>query len=109
MKQLINYIKKNLELLIWFTALIALFLLNPENGSFTLCPFHNLGISFCPGCGIGHSIHYALVFDFKKSLSSHPLGILAVVVIIKRIFTLIKINIKTYEQKIDTTHSRNSG
>lgn len=103
------YIKKNLELLFWLFALIALFILNPEDVSFTFCPLHHLGISFCPGCGIGHSIHYALLFDFKKSLGSHPLGILAVIIIIIRIYDLIKINIRNYEQKINTTHSRDRG
>lgn len=103
-----SFIKNNLELLCWLLALIALLFLDPLTAHFSLCPFKNLGIGFCPGCGIGHSIHYALFLDLKSSLHAHPLGIAATGIIINRIYHLIKLN-KNHEQTINTTHSGNRG
>ena len=97
--------KKNIELLCWISALVALLFLNPETAHFSLCPFQNLGINFCPGCGIGHSIHYALTFDLKASFSEHPLGIPAVIILFKRVYQLIKI--RNHEQKINSSYTRN--
>lgn len=46
----------------------------PENG-FTICPFRLLTGVPCPGCGMGHSLIFALRGDFAGSVRSHPLGI----------------------------------
>lgn len=46
----------------------------PESGS-TLCPFRLLTGIPCPGCGMGHSLVFALRGDFGGSFRSHPLGI----------------------------------
>lgn len=90
------------EALIWITGLIVLALINVEGSShFTVCPFNNLGIDFCPGCGIGKSIHYLLNMKIEQSLNAHPLGIFAFAVLSRRIFQLIKESIikqKTYYQ-----------
>jgi uncharacterized protein DUF2752 len=45
-----------------------------ENGV-TFCPFRLLTGIPCPGCGMGHSLVYALRGDFAGSFHSHPLGI----------------------------------
>jgi len=84
-----GFIWKNLELSFWISAFILLFFLEPTAEHFTLCPISNLGFSFCPGCGLGHSIHYALWFNFSESFSHHPLGIIAVIIIFSRIIRLI--------------------
>jgi hypothetical protein len=62
------------------------------DGHFSFCIFKLLGIDFCPGCGIGHSISYIFHGDIAASFSAHPLGMFAIVVIIYRIFTLIKLH-----------------
>jgi len=79
----------NLELIFWIAALVILFVIEPSQVHFTLCPISNLGFDFCPGCGLGHSIHYALRLNFQDSFMSHPLGIFAILIIIYRIFKLI--------------------
>lgn len=84
-----GFIWKNLELCFWVSAIIFLFFLEPSAGHFTLCPINNLGFSFCPGCGLGHSIHYALRLNFSESFSHHPLGIIAIIIIFSRIIKLI--------------------
>lgn len=96
-KHIAQWIIKNLELLFWFSALMALFFLPVTKSETSLCVFSLLGFGKCPGCGIGHSIHYALRADFASSFYHHPLGILAVLVIFNRIRVLIKQN-KQHEQ-----------
>jgi hypothetical protein len=46
----------------------------PERGA-TFCPFRLLTGIPCPGCGMGHSLVFALRGDFAGSFHSHPLGI----------------------------------
>ena len=85
---------KHFELFCWVAALVALFFL-PENKSETsLCVFSALGFGKCPGCGIGHAMHYAMRAEWAESIHHHPLGILAVIIILNRIRQLI-IQIKT--------------
>ncbi len=98
--------KFNIELIFWLGALIWLFFDNPLENHFTFCPIKNLGFSFCPGCGIGHSISFLLHGNLKQSFDSHPLGIFALMVIIHRIITLTKntyqhLNIQNYESELN--------
>jgi len=86
------------EAIIWISGLIILAAINIDNSShFTICPFRNLGIDFCPGCGLGKSVHYLLHFKIEQSLNAHPLGIFAFAVLVRRIYELTKssyLNIK---------------
>jgi len=86
-----------LEALIWILGLTYLAFFNsPDSAHFTICPFANLGIDFCPGCGLGNSISYLFKGDFVASFHSHPLGIFALLIIIIRIITIIKNNWRRY-------------
>lgn len=81
----------NIEAFIWIAGLIFLYFINVDNLShFTFCPFKNLGIDFCPGCGLGKSIHYFLHLNFMKSLQTHPIGIPAFFILLNRIVFLFK-------------------
>jgi len=85
------------EAAIWIGALLYLtFIHNPGETHFTICPIKNIGLDFCPGCGLGNSISYILHGDIFKSLLSHPLGLFALLVLILRIFHLIKNNWSSY-------------
>ena len=97
----LKFVWKNLELFFWVAAMVLLFFMEPSAGHFTLCPIKNLGFSFCPGCGIGHSIHYALHFNFSESFAHHPLGIFAIIIIFSRIIKLFSnlLNLKQYGYK----------
>ena len=76
---------KHFELVFWVSALILLFFMNPQDNEHSLCLFHWLGFDWCPGCGIGHAIHAALHFQFINSFQQHPMGIVALIIIINRI------------------------
>lgn len=88
-KRIINMVQW--EALMWASALIYLVFIDPYQAQhFTLCPYKNLGIDFCPGCGLGKSISMFYHFDFIHSLQTHPLGIIAFFLISYRIISLIK-------------------
>jgi hypothetical protein len=82
---------KYFELVFWIAALIALAITNP-NGQlhFTLCPLKLLGITWCPGCGLGHAISFLFHGDIRRSFHAHWLGIPALIVILHRIYFLGK-------------------
>ncbi len=90
----------NPEALIWILGLLILAFINIDNAShFTICPLKNMGIDFCPGCGLGKSIHYLMNFEIVESIKAHPLGIFALAVLFNRIYKLITnsfMNVKTY-------------
>ncbi len=82
----------NPEALIWISGILALAFINVDGSShFSICPFKNIGIDFCPGCGLGKSIHYLLSFEIEKSLNTHPFGLFAFAVLIRRIYELLMI------------------
>lgn len=84
-----------LEAWMWIAGLAYLFFIDPYHEQmFTLCPFHNLGLDFCPGCGFGRSIAFFYHGDFLHSFRTHPLGMIGLVIIIYRIYFLIKMNHK---------------
>jgi len=60
---------------------------------YSWCLFRIIGINFCPGCGLGHSINYLFHGDLRASFSSHPLGPFAVIIIIYRIYRLLQLYI----------------
>jgi hypothetical protein len=82
---------KYFELVFWIAALISLALTNPtEQAHFTLCPLKLLGFTWCPGCGLGHSISFLFHGDIKRSFHAHWLGVPAVMIILHRIYVLGK-------------------
>lgn len=88
-----------LELFIWLSALILLGLSKPGDHHFTLCPLSNLGILWCPGCGLGRSISSLLHFDLNGSFQNHWFGIPALFILLHRIGQL--------SQKIQSTKNKN--
>jgi hypothetical protein len=79
------------EAVLWLSGLIFLMFVNPyQQQQLSLCPFHNLGISFCPGCGLGRSISFLYHGDLLHSIKAHPLGIIAVILITTRIIKLTR-------------------
>jgi len=91
--------RKYFELSAWVIALSLLAFMDPQsNTHYSLCPFKFIGISFCPGCGIGHSISYIFHGSIHASFSEHPLGIFALAVILWRIFRLSQYHLFSYSQ-----------
>lgn len=97
----------HLEAAFWFVAIVALALTNPVNDHASLCPAKALNIGFCPGCGLGTSISWLFRGQISESFASHPMGILAVIILSFRVFKLLQKDItfkpKNYEQNTTTT------
>jgi hypothetical protein len=78
------------ELTFWIVALTCLAFTNPAGEShFSLCPLKWMGITRCPGCGLGHAISYLFRGDIKSSFHAHWLGIPVLAVLLYRIYTLV--------------------
>jgi hypothetical protein len=87
------------EAIFWAIGLIYLFFVNPyQTQHFSFCPFHYLGITFCPGCGLGRSIAYFYHFDLISSFRIHPLGIIAFLLIAARIIKLFTKMVNNYHK-----------
>jgi hypothetical protein len=88
------FLKHYFEIIFWSTALILLATM-PTNSDphFSFCFFKFIGITFCPGCGLGHSISYIFHGNLAGSISTHPLGIIAVIVIIARMYKLLRLRL----------------
>lgn len=84
------YFHRYFEITFWIVALLLLAAMSPQNEHASLCPFNAMGLSFCPGCGLGHSISWLFHGDLKSSFNAHPMGWFAVVILIYRIITLIR-------------------
>jgi hypothetical protein len=79
-----------LELVFWITALVLLASSDPQAHHFSLCPLANLGITWCPGCGLGRSISSLFHGDVSGSFAHHWFGIPALLLIAYRIYQLSK-------------------
>jgi len=97
---LIKYFKKyDFEALFWLVAMLYLTFINPYAPKhLDFCLFSLLGIENCPGCGLGKSISMLFHGDFVASFNAHPLGIPAIILILKRIYKLIKNKINLTRQ-----------
>lgn len=78
------------ELFIWITALILLAISAPGANHFTVCPLANLGITWCPGCGLGRAITYVFHGEIKQALALHWFVFPALAILLFRIAQLSK-------------------
>lgn len=89
-----RFLKRYFELAAWVLGLMAMALMDPStNVHYSFCFFKFIGINYCPGCGLGHSISYLFHGNFKESFNAHPLGLFAVWVIFARIYKLSSLHI----------------
>ena len=84
------YFQNYFEVTIWASGLLLLALFDPSTQGISLCFFKFIGLGTCPGCGLGHSISWLFHGNFQRSFDAHPLGFIAVVIILTRIGTLIR-------------------
>ena len=93
-----KYIKSfPIEITFWVLALVLLATANPHEHHFTLCPLANLGIDWCPGCGIGRSICQFLHGNVAESWRYHWFGIPALLIISYRILILARLSVNNYK------------
>jgi hypothetical protein len=89
-----------LEAIIWISGIIALAFVDPsQTAHATICPIGYFGYDFCPGCGLGRSIAWLFHGSLEKSVSVHPLGIVVLAVLVRRIFQLTNNHLNSIWQK----------
>jgi hypothetical protein len=80
----------NFEALLWIVGIIYLATIDPyQHGHIDFCLFKIMGFEFCPGCGLGKSISMIFQGDIINSIKTHPIGIFALIFIIRRIIELL--------------------
>jgi hypothetical protein len=95
-----KFFRKYFELITWITALALLAVMNPTADShYSFCLFKFIGIKYCPGCGLGHSISFLFHGNFNASLSANPFGIFAIIIIMFRIYKLSCLHIFSHFKK----------
>ncbi|MBS4035972.1 MAG: DUF2752 domain-containing protein [Ignavibacterium sp.] len=84
---------------VWSAALVYLaFFFNPAESHFTICPLSNFGVDDCPGCGLGRSISLLFSGKITESFQTHILGIPAVLILILRIFSIMRTNYSIHKK-----------
>lgn len=95
--------RKYFELTFWISSLALLAVMPPgTDPHYSFCVFKMLDFHFCPGCGLGHSISYLFHGNIKASISAHPLGIFAVIIILFRINSLL--HLKVFSKKLNNIY-----
>ncbi|NSL89349.1 DUF2752 domain-containing protein [Chitinophaga solisilvae] len=85
------------ELLAWPAGLLLLYFFQPGRQGASLCLFKNAGLPFCPGCGLGHSIHYLLHGQWETAIRHHWLAPFVVAGLIYRIAQLSILQYSTFK------------
>lgn len=94
-----KFFKKHFEWMAFFFGLLLMASMNPGETGLSFCIFDRVGIPFCPGEGLGHSIAFIFRGEFKEALEANLMGPAAVVLLSARIVSIWK-SLLT-EQKMD--------
>ncbi len=80
-----RFIKSHLEWVVFAIGLILLGSMDPATSATSFCIYDLLGIDFCPGDGLGHSIAYTFRGEFGAAFEAHFAGPAAVIILSCRI------------------------
>jgi hypothetical protein len=79
------------EALFWTAGLVAMAAMDPRGDHlFSLCPLDAIGVSICPGCGLGHAVAYLARGELVASVQAHPLGVPAVLILAIHVHRLVR-------------------
>lgn len=79
------------EALFWTAGLAAMAAMDPRGDHlFSLCPLNTIGVSVCPGCGLGHAVAYLARGEFVASVQAHPLGVPAILILTAHVHRLVR-------------------
>jgi hypothetical protein len=94
-----KFFSRYFELILWVSAVISLAFSNPVGPvHFSLCPLKAIGITWCPGCGLGHSISWLFHGNIYNSWHAHWFGVPALGIILYRIYSLTVQRIREQRQ-----------
>ncbi len=87
------------ELMMWVSGLTWLICVNPDANMVSICFFKWIGLTWCPGCGMGHAVYSLFQGHIEESFQKHPMGIFAVLVIMNRICFLAMDELRKWKGK----------
>lgn len=96
-----QFFNRHFEWVALATGVILLAFMNPYvEQSATWCLFDWVGVPFCPGEGLGHSISFIFRGEFNKAMDANILGLFALPVIVGRIGVLVTRNFHLYNNPV---------
>src|SRR5690625_2855541 len=81
------------------TILLLATTLDPTSSEPSCCLIKQLASQLCPGCALGRCRALAAQDSFHASIQMHPMGVVAIPVLLFRIIQLL---IRNYHYKTDT-------
>ncbi|MEP2446384.1 MAG: DUF2752 domain-containing protein [Balneola sp.] len=83
-------IRSHIEWVAFTTGLVLMATMDPLSTGSSLCFFEFIGIEFCPGEGLGHSIAWLFRGEFNNAVNANLFGIPAVLILSLRILQIWK-------------------
>ena len=83
-------IRPHIEWVAFMIGLILMATMDPMTKGTSFCFFELLGISFCPGEGLGHSIAWLFRGELSYALQANLFGPVAVIILSLRIIQIWK-------------------
>ena len=83
-------IRPHIEWVAFITGLVLMATMDPLSTGSSLCFFEFIGIDFCPGEGLGHSIAWLFRGEFNNAVNANLFGIPAVLILSLRILQIWK-------------------
>lgn len=99
-----RFIHRHLEWFVFCMGILLLALMNPAEAGTSFCIFDLVGIEFCPGEGLGHSIAYTFRGELDQALNAHFAGPFAILILSARIVYLWRNLFKQYLIKKQEDH-----
>ncbi len=84
LKKHYRLISPHFEWIAWVMGITLMAAMNPEIQQTSFCLFEWIGVSWCPGHGLGHSIAYLFRGEWALAFQAHPLGPPAVPLLLYR-------------------------
>ncbi|MTI86622.1 MAG: DUF2752 domain-containing protein [Balneolaceae bacterium] len=85
-----RFFNRHLEWSVFTAGLLLLALMDPTIQGTSFCFFDFIGINFCPGEGLGHSIAYTFRGEFRSAFQANFMGPFAILILGFRIIHIWK-------------------
>jgi hypothetical protein len=86
----VKKIKSHIEWVIFSIGIILMATMDPLNTGTSFCLFELIGVQYCPGEGLGHSIAWLFRGELRNSIDANLFGIPAVLILSFRILQIWK-------------------
>lgn len=88
-----DFLKRNraaVEAAVWTGGLGLMALADPTREALLeVCLIKLAGLTWCPGCGLGHAVGFLARGQFAEAMASHPLVLPVVAVLVVHIVRLV--------------------